>query len=222
MRNPFSVYRPQYWNKEYRRSLYEGLFLVLVAITIHIFAGRYSSSVAINASPANDLFLEHLPAYNLDFLIVGGAIIVWALGFWLLAIRPRTLLFGLKTFALFIIARAFFFSLTRIGPYPTGFAPGPNNFGWGLYHFFGFQGNFFFSGHTAFPFLMALLLWDDDLWRPFFLAMTVIFGTIMLLAHEHYSIDVFAAPFIIYGVYHIARKFFPKDYTLLTEDKAFG
>jgi len=104
--------------------------------------------------------------------------------------------------------------LTHIGVYPTGVAPGPDNFGWGIYKQFGFPGDFFFSGHTGFPFLMALILWDEDLWRPFFLAMTVIFGAIMLLAHEHYSIDVFAAPFIVYGVYHIAQRLFPKDYAL--------
>jgi membrane-associated phospholipid phosphatase len=35
------------------------------------------------------------------------------------------------------------------------------------------------------------------------------FGASVLLAHVHYSIDVFAAPFIVYGVFVIAAKVFP-------------
>ena len=59
---------------------------------------------------------------------------------------------------------------------------------------------------------MALIFWDDDFWRPFFIVMAVVFGASVLLAHVHYSIDVFAAPFIVYGVYKIAERFFPKDF----------
>jgi hypothetical protein len=36
----------------------------------------------------------------------------------------------------------------------------------------------------------------------------------VLLAHVHYSIDVFAAPFIVYGMYVITAKLFPRDYAL--------
>jgi hypothetical protein len=220
MRNPFSVYRPKYWNHEYRRSLYEGIAFMAVAITVHIFAGHYSASVAVDANSVRDIFLDHLPVWNLDFLIVGGAIALWVLSWWLLLVRPRHLLFAIKAIALFIIVRAFFLSLTHIGAYPHDISPGPDNVGWEFYNLLSFRGDFFFSGHTGFPFLMALILWDDDLWRPVFLAMTVIFGAVMLLAHEHYSIDVFAAPFIVYGVFHMARRIFKKDYTLLAVDSA--
>jgi hypothetical protein len=38
------------------------------------------------------------------------------------------------------------------------------------------------------------------------------FGVIVLLSHLHYSIDVFAAFFITYSIYHIALKLFDRDY----------
>jgi membrane-associated phospholipid phosphatase len=94
------------------------------------------------------------------------------------------------------------------------YAPSPHNNGYGLYHLVTFQGNFFYSGHTAFPFLLALIFWDNKYLRYLFLILTVFFGVSVLLAHVHYSIDVFAAPFIVYGMYVITAKLFPRDYAL--------
>jgi PAP2 superfamily C-terminal len=163
----------------------------------------------------HDVLLDNLPVVNLDFMIVGGAIALWVVAIWLLVTKPRFLVFGIKSIALFIISRAFFFSLTHVGPPASGAPPGPQNLGWGFYKLITFQGNFFYSGHTGFPVLMALIFWDDDFWRPFFLAMSVLFGASVLLAHVHYSIDVFAAPFIVYGVFKIAEKIFSKDYSMI-------
>lgn len=214
MRNPFWAYNRAFWTRERRRSLYEGLALLVVAIIIQIFAGQYSSRASIGASSVHDILLDNLPVVNLDFMIVGGGIALWVLASWLLIVKPRSLVFGIKAMALFIISRAFFFSLTHVGPPARGIPPGANNLGWGFYKLLTFQGNFFFSGHTGFPILMALIFWDDDFWRPFFLAASVLFGASVLLAHVHYSIDVFAAPFIVYGVYKICERIFPKDYAL--------
>ena len=214
MKNPFRAYNRTFWTREHKKSLYEGLALLIVAIIVQVFAGQYSARVSIGANSVHDILLDNLPVVNLDCMIVGGAIVLWVLGCWLLVTRPRQLVFGIKAIALFIITRAFFFSLTHVGPYPHGIPPGPQNIGWGFYKLVTFQGNFFFSGHTGFPILMALIFWEDDFWRPFFLAASVLFGASVLLAHEHYSIDVFAAPFIVYGVYKITERFFSKDYAL--------
>jgi len=214
MHNPFRAHRG-FWTRERKRSLYEGMALLAVAIIVQIFAGQYSARVSIGANSVHDILLDNLPVVNLDFIIVGGAIALWVVAWWLLVTRPRYLIFGTKAIALYIISRAFFFSLTHVGAYPRLAPPGPQNLGWGFYNLFTFQGNFFYSGHTAFPILMALIFWDDAFWRPFFLALSVLFGASVLLAHVHYSIDVFAAPFIIYGVYKICERFFPKDFALM-------
>lgn len=215
MENPFRRHNRKFWTREERRSLYEGIAFIAIAIVIQIFAGQYSARRAVGANFANDVLLDNLPAFNFDSVIVGGGIAFWVLASWLLALRPKKLLFGMKAIALFIITRAFFFSLTHLGAYPRGIPPGVDNLGWSFYSLLTFQGNFFFSGHTGFPFLMALIFWDDDFWRPFFIAASVAFGASVLLAHVHYSIDVFAAPFIVYGIYGIARHAFRKDYAVM-------
>jgi hypothetical protein len=38
-----------------------------------------------------------------------------------------------------------------------------------------------------------------------------VFGLSVLIAHIHYSIDVFAAPFMAYSIFSLARYFFKKD-----------
>jgi len=196
--------------------MYFGILLLILSVIIQIVLGRFSSRVAVNAPSVQDIFLDNLPLVNLSPVIVGGAIVLWIFAWVLLIIDPRRLIFATKAIALYIISRAFFFSLTHIGPYPLQYSPSTHNHGFGLYHLVTFQGNFFYSGHTAFPFLLALIFWDNKYLRWLFLALTVIFGASVLLAHVHYSIDVFAAPFIVYGMYAVTKKLFPRDYALFS------
>lgn len=214
MRDIFSEHRG-FWNPAHTRSLYLAFVLLFLAIVIQVTAGRYSSHHALDAHYANDLFLDNLPTVNLDFLIVQGAIVFWAFALGLLAVRPRYLIFGLKTIALFVIARAFFINLTYVGIYPNHAVFDTTDVGYAFYKLFTFQGNFFFSGHTAFPYLMALIFWPEKKWRRFFAAMAFIFGLSVLLAHVHYSIDVFAAPFITYGTFKVAEQLFASDFSLI-------
>jgi len=205
-----------FWTPARKRSMYAGVLLLIVSVIIQIVLGRFSSRVSFDAASVRDIFLDNLPLVNLDYIIVGGAIILWVYAWVLLILRPRYLIFSTKAIALYIISRAFFFSLTHIGPYPLAYTPSAHNNGYGLYHLVTFQGNFFYSGHTAFPFLLALIFWENKRLRHLFLALTVIFAASVLLAHVHYSIDVFAAPFIVYGMFIITSRLFPRDYALFT------
>ena len=214
MNNPFREHRG-FWTPARKRSLSVGILLLFIAVVIQITAGPYSSRRAMTSSPVGDLFLDNLPVVNLTPVIVSWAIVVWLLAWWLILTDPKRVLFGMKAVSLYLVCRAFFVSLTHVGPYPVQFSPGPENFGFRLYHLFTYQGNYFFSGHTGFPFLIALIFWDEKLWRRFFIFLTCFFGATVLLAHVHYSIDVFAAPFIIYGVFVITARLFPEDYELL-------
>lgn len=205
-----------FWNKERKGSLYLGILLLVLSLVVQIGAGRYSARSAASANFAGDLFLDNLPVVNLDFVIVEGALLFWIVAMVLLVLRPRYLLFGLKAIALFVIFRAFFISLTHIGIYPEQIVFDDGDISFGLYKLFTFQGNFFFSGHTGLPFLMALVFWQVKVVRRVFLATALFFAASVLFAHVHYSIDVFAAPFITYGIFKITAKLFPQDYGLIS------
>ena len=205
-----------FWNARNKRSLYFGILLLVLALVIQSGAGRYSARSALKSNFVGDIFLDNLPTLDLDFIIVEGAILLWIFTGVLLVSRPQYLIFGLKAVALFIITRSFFINLTHIGIYPQQAIFDSTDIGYALYKLFTFQGNFFFSGHTGLPFLVALVFWPERVWRHFFLLVSFIFGVSVLLAHVHYSIDVFAAPFLAYGIFRIAQKFFPKDYALVS------
>ena len=203
-----------FWTPQNKHSMYLGLLLLALAMMIQVGAGRYSEKRAMNANFAGDIFLDNLPVWDLGLVIVQGAMLVTILGIALFAIKPRYVLFGVKAAALFIITRSFFVDLTHIGIYPRSLFE-VDGFGASLYNAVQFNGNFFFSGHTGMPFLLALIFWREKFWRRFFLATSIFFGASVLLAHVHYSIDVFAAPFITYSILRIAAKLFPRDYALI-------
>ena len=209
--------------REHLYSLAEGAALLVLAFIADHFAGLYALSYATRATSAHvgDLLLDNLPIVNLNLVVVEGALWAIALSSILVALHPRRIPFTLKALGLFIIIRAFFISLTHMGIYPGQINPGAGYFD-AVYSYFNLQTGFFFSGHTALPVLMALIFWDERAWRYTYLALSAIFAVSVLLAHVHYSIDVFAAPFMAYGIFEMTRIFFPQDYALLraTESSA--
>jgi hypothetical protein len=204
------VVRGHHWNgKKLFISILWGLGLFAVSIVVNFFAGRYATTQMSN--PVNDLILDHLPTFDVDGIFIYGIISFFVFVFGLLSLRPRRIPFVLKSFSLFILVRSFFVVLTHLGP---SMHQAPIDTGSFIVNTFTFTGDLFFSGHTGLPFLMALVFWDEKVLRRIFLAMAFFFGAIVLLGHFHYSIDVFAAFFITFGIYKISERLFAKDFHL--------
>ena len=214
MKGFFSAHRG-FWTRERRRSLAVALLLFAISLFVQIVAGRHSARVAANSQFVGDLFLDWLPFFHLDLLLIQGVVLLWAGVTLLIAKRPAHILFTLKAVAVFIIIRAFFINLTHMGIYPQDVLSPHFTIGSGVYNHLTFQGNFFFSGHTGMPFLMALIFWPEKPWRYFFLAVSAVLAVAVLLAHVHYSIDVFASPFITYSIFCMTRHLFYEDYLLM-------
>lgn len=207
------VFRP-----EYRNSLLVTVIMLDIAYMFEHFANLYEQVYSTRSTSVyiGDLLLDNLPIVNLNLVIIEGALFGFlAVGIYLVFFRPRHILFVLKSLALLVAARAIFISLTHVGIYPGQITPGVGIFD-GLYTYLNLQTGFFFSGHTALPFLMALIFWNEQRTRNIFLLLSAVFAGAVLLAHVHYSIDVLAAPFIAYGIFTIVKKLFPQDYELAT------
>lgn len=197
-------------------SLLTTFALLGVAYVFEHFANAYAFEYSLrsNSNHVGDLILDNLPVVNLNFIIIEGAMIAIVLTtLFVVFFKPRYLLFTLKALALFISIRAVFISLTHVSIYPNHIAPGLGIFD-NLYIYLNFQTGLFFSGHTGLPFLMALIFWQVPTARFLFLALSFTDGVAVLLAHTHYSIDVFAAPFIAYGIFKMAERLFPDDRAL--------
>lgn len=204
----------------HRFSLLGALALLGAAYVVEHFANVYAFSYSVRPTSryVGDLILDNLQSIDISFIIIEGALLSIVLSTVFVLQRPRYILFTLKALALFIIIRAFFISLTHIGIYPEHIAPGFGVFD-GIYSYLNFQIGLFFSGHTGLPILMALIFWEHPRPRLTFLLISLVFAVAVLVAHVHYSIDVFAAPFMAYGIFKIAQYFFPQDYNLVATAK---
>lgn len=196
-----------YWsNHEFIVSSLLGVLFFVSAMILHFAAGTYATQRAGMA--VGDFILSRLPVTDVNIIFVEGNILFWVIVGTLIGNQPKRIPFVLKSLALFMLIRSFFVVLTHLGPDPTEVVIRSNS----IIDKFTFGGDLFFSGHTGAPFLMALAFWNHRAIRYSFLVASIIFGVSVLLGHLHYSIDVFAAFFITYGIYHIARYIFDEDY----------
>ncbi len=202
-------------NKDYWFAFWSGLIFLIGSLVANYYANLYAIERASN--PVTDIILSNTRAFDLDGLFIYGAFGLVGLITILGLIKIQRLPFILKSVALFVIIRSVFISLTHIGIYPTHAVLDLNPFSL-LLNKFALGGDLFFSGHTGLPFLMGLIFWDKIYLRYLFIFLSILFGTVVLLAHLHYSIDVLAAFFITYSIYHLARHFFPFELKLFQEE----
>ena len=200
-------------NRAYVRSVSEGA-VFLAASTIAIFAAvTYATVHASNY--VTDFVLSRVGPLNVRFLFIYGTFAAFVITASLLAWRPNRLPFALKAVALFLLVRAVFVALTHMAPSPIDpQKPSP------FFNSIFYGSDLFFSGHTGLPFLAALAFWHIPQWRMFYLALTAFFGSVVLLGHYHYSIDVLAALFITHGVFQASCWLFGRDYALFRFSEA--
>ncbi len=198
----YSIYKDK---KNLARLAASVLFLA-VSIFATYFAILYATDHA--SFPVTDIILSNIPTYNVDAIFLYGPVIFWTvIGVYLIFFAPEKIPFSLKTIALFLLIRSAFLCMTHIGPFPSHALIR----GGGIIGVFNSGDDLFFSSHTGLPFLMALILWDKKPWRIFCIIGSIFFGIIVLMAHLHYSIDVFAAFFITYAIYRIAFRFLKRE-----------
>ncbi len=202
-----------YWSqKQFVLSALFGFFLLAISLTINYYANLYAMAKAGNS--VGDILLNILPVVNTNIIFFEGAAVFVFLLFVLMAYEPKAIPFVIKSVALFVIIRSFFIVLTHFGPDPTH-APFDNN---AFLAIFTSSSDLFFSGHTGLPYLFALIFWQQRNLRWLFLGSSVVAAVSVLLAHYHYTIDVASAFFITFGIYHIARRLFKKDYNFFLDD----
>ncbi len=201
-------HRSLWVQKSFLVGVAAGLVFLVLGLVITYYANSYTTLRASNA--VTDVILDNIPVFNVDFIFNEGAIIFTAFMTILMLFEPRRIPFILKSIALFIIVRSAFMTLTHLAPPPYQSYVDTSE----VIRKISSGDDLFFSGHTGLPFLMALAFWNDKWLRYIFIAMTVVGGVSVLLGHLHYSIDVFSAIFITYGIFMIAKKFFRKDYFL--------
>lgn len=185
-----------------------GFVFLLLAYQINRYAGIYAT--LRSGAPLSDALLDAIPRVDTEMLHLVGALVLTVAVLAVLFALPRYFPLALNGLALLVVLRSLFVNMTRLGIYPDAepLFGSPITFG----------GDLFFSGHVAIPFFLALVFWRHLLVRLFFLGCSFVLGTGALVGHYHYSIDVFAAPFIAFGVYHFSLWFFESAARVASEE----
>ncbi len=208
----------KYWTtKKYLLDVATAVGLLVASLIVNYYAGIYATRNASNA--VTDIILNHIRVYDVDVVFIYGPVFLYMFLTFLALKRPEQMPFLLKSLALFTFVRSGFINLTHIGPFPDHLHIASV---FSALNYFTFGGDLFFSGHTGFPFLFALIFWEHKPLRYFFIAASLFFGIVALMGHLHYTIDVVAAFFITYTIYHLCCKFFARDKRYFDGVKSFG
>jgi hypothetical protein len=184
---------------EYKFLIFLSLIIFAIATYLDYLSGIYTTNSAKTVF-VNDLILDHIGPFNLGFLYVWGYTFLFlAIFIYPIFFHIRTLHIVISNFSLLVMLRAVFVLLTHLQtPHDAIIVNFP-----GIFEKLSFQNDMFFSGHTAIPFL-GFLMYKKKI-RYMFLFGSVIMGSVVLLMHVHYSIDVFGAFFMTYGSYKIGN-----------------
>jgi hypothetical protein len=196
-------YKTALRDQVFRRAFFTSILILAAALIVNFFAGIYALERASNS--VTDIILDNIRVYDVDIAFVYGPLLMFVLLALFLIAEPRRIPFTLESIGLFVLIRSGFVTLTHLGPVSDRAVIASD-----FISYFTSGSDLFFSGHTGLPFLLALVFWDNRLLRHSFVALSVIFGAVVLMGHFHYSIDVLSAFFISYTIYHLATVFFPK------------
>jgi hypothetical protein len=208
MNKIFQKHKLLWPNKSFVLQVLFGFALLAASLIATYYANYYTAIRASNA--VTDILLDNIPVVNVNFVFNEGALIFLAIVTAVLLYEPRRIPFVLKSAALFTLTRSLFMVMTHLAP-PTVQSYIDTT---DIFHKISSGDDLFFSAHTGLPFLLAIIFWKEGFLKYFFLLAAAIGGMSVLFGHLHYSIDVFSALFISFGIFHISKKIFPKDYLL--------
>lgn len=199
------------WKKdilEHKWKILIALIFFSIAVVLNYIAGTYTTRIA-SVKEVPDLILSYIPPINLNFIFVWLFIAVIAvLIVYPLVFKPNKIHYYFGMFGSFVLIRAIFITLTHL---KTPADAIPVSFPLYADKLF-FLNDMFFSGHVGLPFLGFLIMRKENKTLGYFmLVSSIILVATSLLMHRHYSIDVFAAFFIVYGIYKIGNRFFDNE-----------
>jgi membrane-associated phospholipid phosphatase len=211
-------FKKYFTDKNYLISFFGGLIFLFASLVLQFFISGYVTRSG--SGSVTDIILSNTRVYDVGGIFVWGSIILTVFCIFVVLNRINYVPFMMKSIALFTLIRSVFVSLTHMSPFPTHAIISSVFFNREAFAGI-FTGNdLFFSGHTGLPFLLALMVWNlDKRLRYIFLGFSLLFAAVVLLGHLHYSIDVLAAFFITYTIFHICQFLFKKDWKLFQEKK---
>jgi hypothetical protein len=194
------------WKETWGSSLQRTQLIVgsLLMIIISFMLPPFFNLIQKRDGPLlNDWVLSAVPAHNVSWAIFT---VIWGIGFYALwrgIEKPTIYITYLWTFIFITILRVLAITLVPLNP-PTDLIVLTDPLTAVFYGRSTITKDLFFSGHTSILFLAFLCL-ERKFDRILALIGTVIVACLLLVQHVHYTIDVLAAPVIIYPVFRMVK-----------------
>jgi hypothetical protein len=194
------------WKETWSSSLQRIQLIVgsLLMIIISFMLPPFFNLIQKRTGPVlDDHVLAAITPHNVSWEIFT---VIWGIGFyalWRAIEKPTIYITYLWTFIFITILRVLAISLVPLNP-PVGLIVLTDPLTAVFYGRSTITKDLFFSGHTSILFLAFLCLerkWDKIL----ALIGTIIVACLLLVQHVHYTIDIIAAPIIIYPVFRVVK-----------------
>lgn len=209
------LYRTLLRDKRFVVSSLWGIVVLWAGLASGLMVKPYLALIADDVLHSADLILDNVPTIYMGGLAVWGPVLLFIILLTELYLHPQYFPFTAKTIGILYLVRSCFLFLTPLGIHPARLKMTADSV-WESIAYVGHD--FFFSGHVSFPCLLAMIFWKHTFMRYVYLLFTVLMAATVLLEHIHYSIDVFAAPFIVFGILSFCKYFFRQDWVWVEEE----
>jgi len=193
------------WNSRHQRyQMITGTVIVLgIVYTIPIFFAHIQKR---KGAVLNDWLLARIPPHDVSVFIFA---LIWGMAILILirAIKnPSIYITFCWTFIFIYIVRFVTLSLVALDP-PQGMILLADPINSAFYHNAVITKDLFFSGHTA-TMVMIFLCLEKRSDKIIALIAAFAVACLLLLQHIHYTIDVLAAPVVVYACYRLTGYLF--------------
>lgn len=192
-----------WYNKSFRTNFIVGLLLLAITMVVTSYFFNFIQDAKYGIA-LNDWVLQRLPAIDVSVFIVT----IMASAALLFSLRsmanPNMLLTFLFALVIHLILRMITISVTGFFP-PKNLIVLRDPMGSMLYQYRFISRDLFYSGHTAIVCLLYFCSFKKTD-RYYMLLSAIGLGTLLLIQHVHYTIDVVCAPLFAYGCFWAAKK----------------
>jgi hypothetical protein len=195
-------WRTSWRNPSFKIKLNIGIILLVMVLA---FLPVFFQAIEKREGPVlNDWLLQRLPAFNVSipiFIMIWGATLI---GIMRCIQEPGICILLVWTYMLVTISRMVSIWLVTLNP-PEGLIPLLDPLSNSFYGEHFITKDLFYSGHTSSVFLIFLCL-QKKTDRLIVLLCTIGVGSLLLVQHVHYTIDVLLAPVFTYVIFLIAKR----------------
>ncbi|MFI5162277.1 MAG: phosphatase PAP2-related protein [Sphingobacteriales bacterium] len=194
------------WKQTWSSSLQRTQIIVgsILVVVISCMLPAFFNMIQKRSGPViNDWVLAAIPPHNVSWTIFS---VIWGMGaysLWRAMEKPTIYINYVWTFIFITILRVLAISLIPLDP-PKGLIILTDPLTGIFYGRSTITKDLFFSGHTSILFMEYLCL-ERKRDKVLALCATIIVACLLLVQHVHYTVDIIAAPMIIYPVYRFVK-----------------